>query len=137
LDGQPAWETETLNSVKRISDFSMVVLITDNPNTTRAWVEQVNPKLDTTPLVAIVSAQVEPLARPFFDSENGQIDGLISGLTGGAAYEVVSRPNLARSYWDAFNILLIVAVSGILIGGVINVVSTLVAQRKGSGEETE
>jgi hypothetical protein len=44
---------------------------------------------------------------------------------------------LARSYWDAFNILLIVAVSSILIGGAINVISTLLAQRKEPGEEAK
>jgi hypothetical protein len=130
LEGLAAWETAPLTSVERVSDFALVVLITDNPNTAQVWVEQVNPKLGSVPLVAVVSAQVEPMVRPYFDNQQGQIDGLVSGLTGGAAYEVASRPNLARSYWDAFNIVLIVAVSSILIGGAINVISTLMAQRK-------
>jgi len=137
LEGLSAWDAGPLTNIGSVSDFALVVVITDNPNTIRAWVEQVNPKLESTPLVAIVSAQVEPMARPYFNNQDGQLDGLISGLTGGAAYEVVSRPNLARSYWDAFNILLIVAVSAILIGGAINMVSTLMAQRKESGEEAK
>ncbi len=132
LNGAPAWETEPLKNIREISDFALVVLITDNPNTARAWVEQVNPELDAVPLVALVSAQAEPMVRPYFDNQQNQIDGLVSGLTGGAAYEVVTRPNVARTYWDAFNIVLIVAVSAILIGGFITVVSTLLAQRKES-----
>lgn len=126
LDGSQAWESEPLKNIQSVSDFALVLLITDNPNTTRAWVEQVNPHLEPVPLVAVVSAQVEPIARTY----HGQIDGLISGLVGGAAYEVLGGNNLAREQWDAFNIILIVAVSAILIGGVISVGSTMIAQRK-------
>jgi len=43
---------------------------------------------------------------------------------------VLGGSNLAREQWDAFNIILIVAVSAILIGGVISVGSTMIAQRK-------
>ena len=110
----------------------MVLLITDNPNTTRAWVEQVNPYLEPVPLVAVVSAQVEPVARTYL----GQIDGLVSGLTGGAAYEVMSGSNLAREQWDAFNIILIVAVSAILIGSIISIGSTVIARQKENGGES-
>jgi hypothetical protein len=137
LEGLSAWETAPLSNIGRVSDFALALVITDNPNTARAWIEQVNPKLGAVPLVLVVSAQVEPMVRPYFNNQQGQVDGIISGLTGAAAYEVASRPNLARSYWDAFNILLIVAVSSILIGGAINVISTLLAQRKEPGEEAK
>ena len=80
-------------------------------------------------MVAVVSAQVEPMARTYL----GQIDGLISGLTGGAAYEVMSGANLARERWDAFNILLIVAVSVILIGASISVIPKIIAKQKNNG----
>jgi hypothetical protein len=136
LGGEPAWETEPLRNVKQVSDSALVVLITDNPNTARAWVEQVNPELGHVPLVALVSAQAAPMIRPYFDTQQAQIDGLVSGIAGGAAYEVMTRSNIARNYWDAFNILLIVAVSAILIGGAITVGSTLLAQRKESGGES-
>ncbi len=132
LNGESAWETEPLKNVTGISDFALVVLITDNPTTARAWVEQVNPELGAVPLVALVSAQAEPMVRPYFDNQQAQIDGLVSGLSGGAAYEVYVRPNVARTYWDAFNIVLIVAVSAILIGGCITVISTSLAKRKES-----
>jgi hypothetical protein len=138
LDGTQAWETEPIQDIQSISDFSLVLLITDNPNTTRAWVEQVNPHLDLVPLVAIVSAQVEPMALPYYSRTNdSQIDGLVSGLTGGAGYEVISgSPNLARLQWDAFNIILIVAVSAILIGGLISIGSTFMTRRKDTEGES-
>jgi hypothetical protein len=138
LDGAQAWETEALQNIRSISDFALVILITDNPITTRAWVEQVNPHLEPAPLVALVSAQVEPLARPYYgQTDGGQIDGLVSGLTGGIAYEAMSGGNLARQQWDAFNIILIVAVSAMLVGGIISLGSTLIARQKESKGESE
>jgi hypothetical protein len=132
LDGAQAWETQPLINIKHISDFAFVLLISDNPNTTRAWVEQVNPHLEPVPMVAVVSAQVEPVARTYL----GQIDGLVSGLVGGAAYEVLGGANLAGERWDAFNIILIVAVSAILIGGSISVIPKVIAQYKNNEGES-
>jgi hypothetical protein len=132
LDGAQAWEMQPLTNIKSISDFALVLLISDNPNTTRAWVEQVNPHLEPAPMVAVVSAQIEPVARTYL----GQIDGLISGMVGGAAYEVMGGANLARERWDAFNILLIVAVSAILIGVSISVIPKIIAQQKSNGGES-
>ena len=88
------------------------------------------------PMIAVVSAQVEPMIRPYYDSQQAQLGGLISGLSGGASYEVLSRQNLARTYWDAFNIVLIVAVSTIFIGSAITIISDLVAKRKDPGGES-
>jgi hypothetical protein len=137
LDGKPAWETELLKNLSDIADFSMLLVITDDPNLARGWIEQVQPALDGVPLITVVSAQVEPMVRPYYDSYQAQIDGLISGLTGGASYEVISQPNLARSYWDSFNMTLIVAICSVLIGGVINIITDLNARRKETGAETE
>jgi hypothetical protein len=136
MDGVLAWQTELLQNVSRLSDFALVLVLTDDPNIARGWIEQVNPQLGSTPMAAVVSAQVEPMIRPYADNQQAQLRGLVSGLTGGAAYEVMSRNNLARDYWDAFNIVLVVAVSAILIGSAITVISDLLARRKGSGGES-
>jgi hypothetical protein len=136
LDGAPAWQTEPLRNIGSMSDFAMTLLITDNPNTLRAWIEQVNPRLEPKPLVTVISAQVEPMARPYYAPDHGgQIDGLVSGLTGGAAFEVLSGNNLAREQWDAFNIILIVAVSAMVIGGFISISSTVITRQKASEGE--
>jgi hypothetical protein len=136
LDGDAAWETEPLENIGRVSDFAMLVVLTDNPNTARGWIEQVHPHLGDASLIAVVSAQVEPMVRPYRDAQNPQIDGLISGLAGGAAYEGLSQPNLANAYWDAYNITLVVAVGAILVGGAITLGTKILSQRKKAGGES-
>ncbi len=126
-----AWDQEPLQAVKALSDFAMAVVITENPDDARSWIEQVKPNLGSVPLVMVISAQAEPLVRPFYEAEPKQVDGLVTGLAGGAAYENLNgRPGLARIYWDSFGLSLVVAVALILIGGAINVVSSLLAARK-------
>jgi len=137
-DGMEPWETQPLQNIERISDFEVVVIIADDPQVARTWIEQAQPKLGKTPLLMVVSAQAEPLVRPYFgNNQNTQVQGIISGLTGGAAYEVtVGKTNLARTYWDAFSIGLIIAVAAVLIGGGANVIRLLLTQnkRKDQGE---
>jgi hypothetical protein len=130
-DGAPTWDSEPFQNIQKVSDFGLVLVITDNPNTTRAWVEQVHPNLETVPLVTIVSAQAEPVAHTY----QGQIDGIVSGLTGGASYESISGSNLAKERWGAFNILLIVAVSMLIIGSMLTIGLTVIAQKnQGEGD---
>ena len=83
-------------------------------------------------MLTVVSAQAEPMVRPYFSSgHNAQVSGIVSGLSGGAAYEVaVGRPNLGRTYWDAFAVGLVVALGAILIGGMVNVVQMLLGWNK-------
>ena len=54
---------------------------------------------------------------------SGQVDVLINGLSDAAKYEFVnqSRPGLARTYWDAFGIGIIMAVLSIILGSIWNV----------------
>jgi hypothetical protein len=126
-DGAYPWETQPLRDVSAISDFALVVLITDDPDSARSWVEQVQPWIGDTPLITVVSAQAEPMVRPYYGSgPDAQVRGIVSGLAGGAAYEVaVGRTNLGRQYWDAFSVSLVIAVSSILIGGVASVVQSI------------
>ncbi|MGD2157986.1 MAG: hypothetical protein PVG32_14015, partial [Anaerolineales bacterium] len=127
--GLDAWETQPLQGVMRLADFAMTVVITDNPDTARAWVEQVQPMFGDTPLVMVVSAQAEPLVRPYHDNSTRQVDGLISSLTGGAAYEaLINRSSLVRSYWDAFSAGLFIAIGSILVGGAYNLISVLLSR---------
>jgi hypothetical protein len=136
LDGVPAWGTEPLQNVSQLSDFALIVVMADNPNTAQTWIEQVQPRMNDRPMIAVVSAQVEPMIRPYYDRQDAQLSGLISGLLGGVSYEVLSRDNLATTYWDAFNIVLIVAVSAVFIGSAITLISDLIARRKEAGGES-
>jgi len=98
------------------------VVLTDHAQSGRVWVEQlqnrkaVDPVLTNQPLLMVASAQAGPLLQPYVDSR--QINGMISGLVDAARYELLnnSRPGIARSYWDAFGIGLMMSVALIVIG---------------------
>ena len=126
FDGMDAWTTRPLNGIYSLEDFKLVLVITDNPDTARTWIEQVQPKLQDTPLITVVSAQAEPILHPYVGGKNAQVSGMVGGIIGGAAYEqVTGKPNLARVYWDALNFGLMTAITAILIGGIVNAFSIL------------
>jgi hypothetical protein len=132
FDHREPWETVILQDINSLSDFALVLVITNDPDTARSWIEQIKPRIGNTPLLTVVSAQAEPMVRPYFGKgNNAQVRGIISGLTGGVAYEVaVGKENLASAYWDAFSVGLILAVGVILIGGTVNLIQLLLAQSK-------
>ena len=134
FDGLEAWKTMPLSRISTLSDFEMVVIITDNPDIARTWIEQVQPALPSTPMIAVASAQAEPILRPYSGGQDPQLDGLVGGITGGAAYEqVTGKTHLARQYWDALNYGLLTAAAAILIGGLVNLVSIFLT-KSGKGE---
>lgn len=75
------------------------------------------------PLVMVVSAQAEPVVRPYFEGEPKVVQGIVAGLPGGASYEsMIGRSNLARNYWDAYGLGISLIVIMLLVGGVINII---------------
>ncbi len=116
LDGSYAWTHPALDGISRLSDFDAILLLTDNAENSRAWVEQTGPYLDETPFLVISSAQSAPMLQPFVQS--GQVDGLLSGITGGASYaQLAQRPGgTIRTYWDAYQAGLLLIVAMILAG---------------------
>ncbi|MDO9348692.1 MAG: hypothetical protein Q7T47_05350 [Anaerolineales bacterium] len=120
FEGTPAWQMPPLQGVQNLSDFAALIILTDNADTGRIWIEQAGPYLKNSPLLMVISAQAEPMLRPYYDSQ--QIKGLVTGLAGGKAYEQANEPafpgpGLARRYWDAFSLSLFLAEMMILIGG--------------------
>jgi hypothetical protein len=131
-NGIPPWKTAPLQDIEKLSDFALIVVITEDPEDARAWIEQVQPRIGDTPLLTVLSAQAEPMVRPYFGSDpNAQVKGIVSGLFGGTAYEAaVGRDNLGRTYWDAFSVGLIITLGAILIGGVVSVIKILLPRDK-------
>jgi hypothetical protein len=76
-----------LENINALADFTLVVVITDDPDVARSWIEQVEPELDDTPLIMVLSAQAKPLVYPYFTSVPKQVNGIVSGVVGGAFYE--------------------------------------------------
>jgi hypothetical protein len=128
IDGLPVWETDTgsalpaLVGINQVSDYAMVILLVDDPDTSRIWIEQLGPKINDpqvlTSFVLITSAQLEPVVRPYYDSYPQLVNGLVVGLRGGAAYARFNGgDDLISQYWDAFGMGTFVAAMLILIGG--------------------
>jgi hypothetical protein len=110
--GQAAWSLAPLQGVSQLSDFAAVLVLTDDADTGRAWIEQTGRSLGTTPMLMVISAQAEPMMQPYFDS--GQLKALVSGLPDGKKYEgSFNRPGLADHYWDSFSL------AGLLAGLII------------------
>ena len=116
-----AWERQgsPLQGITSISQFAALIVITDSLETARAWIEQTTPLRAVTPfpLVVISSAQAAPMIQPYYES--GQVNGIVSGLHGGAIFEVnnANRPGIARAYWDAYSTGMLLAMMVMLGGG--------------------
>lgn len=131
IDGKRAWGNAPLQNVKKLSDFTLVVVIVDSPETARNWVEQIQPYLGATPLVMVISAQAEPMVRPYYEGNPRQIQGMVVGLSGGSAYErITGLESLGRAYWDAFGIELLLAVAIILVGAMVSFILLVLDWRK-------
>ncbi|MBE0411004.1 MAG: zinc ribbon domain-containing protein [Anaerolineales bacterium] len=132
-----------LQGIYGVADYAMVVVIVDQPDVARAWIEQVLPylqeKLPAIPLVMITSAQSEPLIRPYYEAIPKQVQGMVTSLAGGTSYaNLIGRDSIAMGYWRAFDAGLIVAALLILVGGVIIVSFNFYVQhKKESGETSE
>jgi hypothetical protein len=126
LANYAAAPTAAINNspVQDIRQYSMVLVITEDPDLARTWIEQVQTRLDPnrsgmgTPMVMIVSAQAEPLVYPFFQSNPKQVSGMVSGVVGGAIYEhqVTGEAGTAGNYWFTYNLALQIA--AVLIAGI-------------------
>jgi hypothetical protein len=129
-NGGPVW----LQGVTQLSDFAAVIILTDNADTGRNWIEQSGRYLGKTPMIMVISAQAEPMVRPYFDS--GQLKGLVSGIVDAKTYEQsYNRPGLADHYWDSYSIGTLAAELIIAIGAIWSAFSAWRARRSGSREE--
>ncbi|MDD5369312.1 MAG: hypothetical protein PHQ40_09510 [Anaerolineaceae bacterium] len=130
LSGEPAWDRPALQGVTGLTDFTQIVLLTDNVDTARAWVEQVRAHMSPNgAFVVTSSSQAAPVLRAYLDS--GQVQGMVAGLAGGAAYEqMLQRPSTGRAYWDAYQAGAWAAIVIILAGALFNAFWPLWKDRK-------
>lgn len=118
IDGQPAWQTTGLVNIQKLSDFGVILVLTDNAESARTWAEQVLPISSPMKIIVGTSAQAAPFIRPYYES--GQINGLIAGLQGGMTLEKLTGTIItAGLYWDSYQagilITIILIVAGILL----------------------
>ncbi|MHB8777371.1 MAG: hypothetical protein ACYC6R_06370 [Anaerolineales bacterium] len=115
-----AWDSAPLEEVASLSQFAILIIVTDDADAARTWIEQTESARGDIPLVVISSAQAAPMIQPYFESQ--QVSGLISGLYGGALFEQYNagRPGTARSYWDAYSLGMLLAMALVFGGGLWN-----------------
>jgi hypothetical protein len=119
------------------SEYAAVLMLTSHAESTRAWVEQLDARrqsdasLASQPLVIVSSAQTGPMLQPYVESR--QVTGLVSGLPDAARYEASNNipPGIARTYWDAFGIGLLLAILLIMFGSLWSLVTRLSPRRPG------
>ncbi|RJP51940.1 MAG: zinc ribbon domain-containing protein [Anaerolineaceae bacterium] len=129
----PEWAYPLVMDVHHFSDYAAVILLTDQAETARAWVEQTTSHREGRPMLVISSAQAAPMIQPYLLS--GQINGLVSGLHGGAAFENANGTSgLARGYWDAYNYATLLVALTILVGGLWNWIAGVRSRGQGLGE---
>ena len=140
VNGQPVWGTDPWQTIQKLSAFAAVVVLTDNADTGRNWIEQASPHLGSTPMLMVISAQAEPMIRPYFDS--GQLKGLVSGLSEAKIYEQSNQSlgqthqfGLDNQYWDSFSVGMLVAELIIVAGVILGVLTDWRARHKDSGVE--
>ena len=137
IDDISVWDLPPLQNITNFSDFSVILVLTNDVEKGRNWVEQSTLALvdSNTPLLMAVSAQAEPIIYPYYDS--GQVDGLVSGLSGGVTYEQMQKKEngLARKYWDSYSVGLFLAEILIAVGAMINLLAALKSGQRSKEEK--
>ncbi|HSV86098.1 MAG TPA: hypothetical protein VLH85_05955, partial [Levilinea sp.] len=128
--GQSAWQAPPLQDIQQITDFSLVLVMTDSGDTGRMWIEQISPHLGDVPLMMVTTAQAAPILSPYL--AGGQLDGLISGLSGGRSFGSVSLANQIEDAWVAFRAGILVTVALILLGTLLRGIYSMIPGAKSS-----
>ncbi len=120
LTSDNVWAGPPLDAITSIEDFNAVIVLTNDSDTARNWVEQVGPRLRQAnkPLLFVSSSQAEPLILPYYQATPSQVQGLIGGLAGGVAYSRSVGNFQQNGVWDAYSIGVTVSILIIIIGSV-------------------
>jgi hypothetical protein len=132
LDASNVWAGAPLQAINSVMDFAAIIVVTNDPDTGRIWIEQVGSQLQQsgTPLLFITSAQAGPLILPYYEATPAQVQGLISGITGGVAYARTLGNYQQNGEWDALSAGVSISVLIILVGSIGGVIVKIIAPRK-------
>jgi hypothetical protein len=125
VDGESPWLPDGANpklqAINSIADFAAVIVLSAEEENARNWLEQVQPALNKTPLIFVMSAQAAPLIRPYLSGN--QLQGMIGGVIGAHAYQEPKQPNaMLQMTWDGFAAGVWVAVAFIVCGSGLSLV---------------
>jgi len=130
---QDSWTALSELGVNQLSDFSSVIVITDRFESSRTWLEQVDPGLGNIPLLFITTAQSLPLLLPYVQS--GQAQGLLAGINDGfmAGKSLEGAPgdlSTVTSYQAGIYVLIILLLIGAFIQLSIKVFSRMFIRKE-------
>jgi hypothetical protein len=86
--GTPLADLTVTEDLDTIQDFDLIVELAATQDTLRWWIEQASTPFSIQ-LVTGVSASVDPLARPYYETESKQLMGMVAGVLGAATYETL------------------------------------------------
>lgn len=131
IAGDFVWQLPFFQVIQDITDLSLIVVATENTDTARFWIEQLTAYPMNSPLLMAASAQAEPVIAPYYLASPPQVQGILSGLAGAAAYESVTLyPGDAMKNFSPFSVSGLLAVVIILIGSTIGVFGYLMDKRQ-------
>lgn len=132
--GQPVaqgWDAALVGPVQSLQDFGLVVLVTASADEARVWTEQAGTYLGGTPLVMVLTASAEPMVRPYYESAQPQVQGLLAGEPAAVSYEVLNaRPGAAMVRWNAFGSGMMVAEAAIGLGLIVGLAAFIMERRR-------
>jgi hypothetical protein len=116
-DGADPWASSSLQLIQGVDDFALVLVVSSSAEDVQAWIEQGAAHLPDG-LMAVTSAQAQPLLGVYLRANPLTLRGLVSGVQGAALYERFRGQNgLGSVYWDAYTFGLGAVVLLILLGG--------------------
>ena len=120
LNGNNVWASSPLNIISTVNDFNAVIVLTNDADTARIWIEQIGIRLQASgkPLLFVTSAQAEPMILPYYQAIPSQVQGLIAGLAGGVAYARSIGNTQQNGVWDAYSLGVTISIIVILVGSI-------------------
>jgi hypothetical protein len=116
-EGVDPWAAPSLQLIDGVDDFALVLVVSSNAEDVQAWIEQGAAHLPDG-LMAVTSAQAQPLLGVYLRADPLTLRGLVSGVQGAATYERFrGQEGLGSMYWDAYTFGLGAVVLLILLGG--------------------
>jgi len=124
------WDRPAVQQVNALTDFSAIIVLTDQVEGGRAWMEQVQPLFGESPFLLVSSAQAAPVLQAYVNE--GQADGLVAGFTGGMAFAGLSgqTPVGLGGWWGSYRAGLFLAVVLIFLGVILQALIRLSTRRK-------
>lgn len=112
--------------------YTDVLILSDQFESARGWVEQWQALSPETTLNLLVTAQAGPMLHPY--AESGQVNGLVAGLAEAVAVEAsLGQKGPAAAVWQAYQVGILVMIGGLVLGAVAGIGGSRGQDERGEG----